>query len=356
MSDAQKWLLLAITVTTGWLVYLLAPVLTPFLVAALLAYLGDPVVDRLEERGFSRTVGVTAVFLVLLLAFFLLVLLLIPLLDNQIRALIQQLPTWIQWGKERLLPFLQNTLGLEVGLPALDALREALRAHWQQAGGLAAGIVASVSTSGLALAGWMANLALIPVLAFYFLRDWDRLMEGIRGLLPRAYEPNITTMVGEADEVLAGFLRGQLLVMLTLGTFYAIGLWLAGLKLGLLIGMLAGLVTFVPYLGPIMGIITASVAMLMQTGVVWDLIPVALVFGTGQLLEGFVLTPLLVGDRVGLHPVAVIFAVMAGGTLFGFIGVLLGLPVAAVLAVFVRHAHQRYLASDLYQQTGTADD
>jgi len=193
-----------------------------------------------------------------------------------------------------------------------------------------------------------ANLLLIPVVTFYLLRDWDKLIARIDELLPRKSQPVIEKLAKQSDDVLAAFLRGQFLVMLVLGVVYACGLWFINLELALLIGMLAGLVSFVPYLGFIVGILVASIAVLLQTQDLMMLIPVLIVFGIGQALEGMVLTPLLVGDKIGLHPVAVIFAVLAGGQLFGFVGVLLALPVAAVLAVLLRHLHGEYKSSAIF--------
>ena len=350
MTDAQKWLALALVAGGGWLLYLLAPVLTPFMVAALLAYLGDPLVDRIEAHRVPRSAAVAIVFVGLVVALLLLILLLIPALDSQVRALVAQLPRYIDWLGQHLLPAVAQWLGVEPDWSVLESLKSSIREHWRQAGGIAAGVAGYVSRSGLALVGWAANLVLIPVVTFYLLRDWDRLVEGVRELLPRAREATIVELTRESDEVLAGFLRGQFLVMLSLGAVYAFGLWLAGLDLAFLVGLIAGLVSFVPYLGFILGVLLAGIAMLVQTGSVFDLIPVVGVFAVGQVLESVLFTPLLVGDRIGLHPVAVIFAVLAGGKLFGFLGVLLALPAAAVIGVFVRHAHQRYLESDLYRQ------
>jgi predicted PurR-regulated permease PerM len=350
VTDAQKWLALALVVGGGWLLYLLAPILTPFMIAALLAYLGDPLADRIEARGVPRSLSVAIVFVGLVVGLLLLVVLLIPALDHQVRALVRNFPSYVDWLEQTLVPLVVQWLGVEADWSALESLKDSVREHWRQAGGIAAGIASYVSRSGLALVGWAANVVLIPVVTFYLLRDWDRLMEGIRELLPRDKEATIVELARESDEVLAGFLRGQFLVMLSLGAVYALGLWLAGLDLAFLVGLVAGLVSFVPYLGFILGVLLAGVAMLVQTGSVLDLVPVVGVFAVGQVLESVLFTPLLVGDRIGLHPVAVIFAVLAGGKLFGFLGVLLGLPAAAVIAVFVRHAHQRYLESDLYRQ------
>ncbi len=349
MTDMQKWLVLAGLLTSGWLIYLLAPVLTPFLVAALLAYLGDPLADRLEARKLSRTAAVLVVFLLLFLVLTLAVMLGVPLLEQQVVRFIARVPGDIAWMQQHVLPWIEQRLNLEPGLLGLDSLQQSIATHWKEAGGAAAQLLSSLGSSGMTLMRWVTNLLLIPVLTFYLLRDWDVLVARIHELLPRPIEPICARLARESDEVLSAFLRGQLSVMLALGMIYSLGLALAGLDFALLIGMLAGLLSFVPYLGFSVGLLSASFAVLMQTHALIHLVPVLIVFGIGQLIEGAVLTPWLVGDRIGLHPVAVIFAVLAGGQLFGFVGVLLALPTAAVLAVAVRLAHQRYRASHLYE-------
>ncbi len=351
-ADARPWLILALLVAGGWLVYLLAPVLTPFLTAALLAYLGDPLVDRLEGWRLPRTAAVLLVFLILVLAGILALLVLVPALETQVRYLVQRVPDYLQWLRETAVPWLAARLGLTpADLGPGDLLGRA-GAGLGEAGSLAAAVLASLSASGARLLGWLANLLLVPVVTFYLLRDWDVLVARIHSLVPRRVAPTVARLARESDQVLGAFLRGQFLVMLALAAVYALGLVLAGLRLGLLIGVVAGLVSFVPYLGLILGLALAGVAALVQTHELAMLGWVALVFGIGQVLESAVLTPLLVGDRIGLHPVAVIFAVLAGGQLFGLPGVLLALPVAAVVAVLVRHAHQRYLASGMYGRDG----
>jgi predicted PurR-regulated permease PerM len=220
--------------------------------------------------------------------------------------------------------------------------------HWQQTGSLVKGLFSSVGQSGLAVAAWVANLVLIPVVMFYLLRDWDVMMDKIGFLLPRNVEKKVTLWAQECDEVLGAFIKGQLLVMLALGVIYSLGLWSVGLDLALLVGMLAGLASIVPYMGFIVGIVAAGVAAMLQFNDLTMLAWVGVVFAIGQALEGMVLTPLLVGDRIGLHPVAVIFAIMAGGQLFGFVGILIALPVAAVIMVLLRHLHQGYKSSKLY--------
>jgi len=353
LSDSQKWLLLAGLFLLSVLLYLLAPVLTPFFVAALLAYLGDPLVDRLELRKLSRTLSVAIVFVGLFLVLILVLLLLLPMLEHQITYLFKSVPGYIEILQTKWLPGLAEKLGIEPSALNFDSLKNILQKNFEKTGGLAVTIFSSITQSGMALMAGLANLVLIPVVTFYLLRDWDILIDRINELLPRKYQPTIARLATESDAVLASFMRGQILVMLVLGIVYATGLWFVGLELALLIGIMAGLVSFVPYLGFILGIIAASIAMLLQTHEVVQLWPVFIVFGIGQMLEGMLLTPMLVGDRIGLHPVAVIFAVLAGGQLFGFVGILLALPVAAVLAVMIRHAHEQYKASAIFDD-GTA--
>lgn len=348
MTDSQKWLVLAATLITGALLYLLAPILTPFLVSAVLAYLGDPIVDRLEARRVSRSWGVVIVFTILAVLCALILLLLIPMLADQVDAFIRKWPTYVHWIQDTIAPRVARTLGIDPAALKIDQLTQALTEHWQQAGGVAATVLASVSKSGLALFGWLANLVLIPVVTFYLLRDWDVLVARIRELLPRGVEPHAARLASEVDEVLGAFLRGQLSVMAALAMMYTTGLFIIGLDLALLIGLLAGLVSFVPYLGFLVGVTAAGVAAYLQFQDWIPLVWVLAVFGAGQLLEGTVLTPKLVGGRIGLHPVAVIFAVMAGAQLFGFVGVLIALPVASVLVVMLRDVRRHYVSSTLY--------
>jgi len=348
MSDSKRLLGLAVIAGGGYLIYLLSPVLTPFVVGAVLAYIGDPLADRLEGRGLSRAVSVVTVFLLLFFALLLMLLVLLPMLERQVALLISKLPAYLEWLQRTAIPWLGARLGLDMDALDLGAITGSARDFWQQTGGAVRGALNLLSRSGGTLVVWLTNLLLIPVVTFYLLRDWDRLVERIQHILPRHWAPTAAGLAREADEVLGAFLRGQLLVMLVLGLVYATGLWLVGLNLALLIGMIAGLVSFVPYLGFIVGILAATVAGWLQFQDFLPLLWIALVFGVGQLLEGMWLTPKLVGDRIGLHPVAVIFAIMAGGQLFGFVGVLLALPVASVVMVLLRHAHERYLDSELY--------
>lgn len=355
MTDSQRiWVVIAVALF-ALLVYLLQPILTPFLVAALLAYLGDPPTDRLEALGLSRTLSVCVVFLSLTLVAVLVVLLTLPAVGQQLDILIQRIPQWLHTAQESLIPWVQQHLGLPEGaMPVID-IKALVSSHWSQAGSVLSTVAKPLAGSGMALAALMANLVLIPVVTFYLLRDWDVLMAHIRDFLPRSIEPRVVAVAKECDEILGAFIKGQLLVMIALGVVYAIGLWVVGLELALILGLLAGLASIVPYMGFIVGIVAASVAAWFQFHEFSALIWVAVVFGIGQALEGMVLTPLLVGDRIGLHPVAVIFAIMAGGQLAGFTGILLALPAAAVLMVFVRHAHHSYKRSVFYHNAPEAE-
>ncbi len=348
MSDTRKWQMMAIGLVLAGLVYLLAPVLTPFAVAALLAYLGDPLVDRLQGRYVSRTLAVVIVFCIMTLSLVAAVLLLVPMIESQIGRFVERLPVYVAWSQEVVLPWIEARSGFALADFDPSRIVELVKSYWQEAGGFAAALVGGLSRSGLAVLLWLTNLLLIPVVTFYLLRDWDELVLRVRNLLPRSIEPVVSRLARQSDTVLSAFLRGQLLVMLSLGAIYSIGLSLVGIELALLIGMLAGIVSFIPYLGAIVGVGVGVIAALVQFGDWWHVALVLAVFGAGQAIESFLLTPWLVGDRIGLHPVAVIFSIMAGGHLFGFLGVLLALPVAAVVMVLLRYAHERYTRSELY--------
>jgi predicted PurR-regulated permease PerM len=342
-----QWALVALA--AGWLVWLLGPILTPFVVAALLGWLGDPLVDRLERAGRSRNTAVILVFALMALLLVLALLILVPLMERQIVTLVESLPTYRDWFVGTAVPWVERRTHLQLAT-WLDPeyLIEQLRVHWERAGGIATTALGYLSRSGFALFAWMANVVLIPVLTFFFLRDWDVFVERAASLVPRDHLGIVSQLANESSEMLGGFLRGQFTVMLILGAMYGLGLWAIGLDLGLLIGLVAGLLTFVPYLGPTSGLVFGVIAALVQYGDWKHVAAVLAVFGVGQVIESYWLTPKLVGNRIGLHPVAVIFAVLAGGQLFGFLGMLLALPVAAVANVLLRYAHVRYTHSRLY--------
>ena len=344
-----RWLAVAAVVV--WLLLLLGPILTPFVLGALLGWLGDPLADRMQRRGLSRNLAVAIVYGAMVLVIVVALLILVPLLERQIVTLINAAPEYRDWILQTALPWVEGKTGLDlIGWLDSERVTEWVKTHWAQAGGFAAAVFGYVSRSGVAMLAWVANIVLVPILTFYFLRDWDLLVARVGSLIPRDHLGTVSRLARESNDVLGAFLRGQFLVMLALGAIYAIGLQLVGLKLGILIGVIAGLISFIPYLGATTGVVLAVVAALVQAQG-FDLqllLMVGSVFVVGQLLESYVLTPRIVGDKIGLHPMAVIFAIMAGGQLFGFVGMLLALPVAAVANVMLRFASERYRQSDLY--------
>jgi predicted PurR-regulated permease PerM len=349
-DTSRRWQMLALIGIIVFLIWLLAPVLMPFALAAMLAYLGDPLADRLQRLGMGRTLAVSIVFTVITIIFIGVLLLLVPLIQRQVTNLIDNLPHYVEWLRSVALPWVQQRLHLEADSFDSDKVLTAIKEHIGSIGSIAASTLAKVTQSGMGVITWMTNAVLIPVVAFYLLRDWDTMIAHIQRLIPRSVEPTVVRLSRESDQVLGAFVRGQLLVMLALGVFYGLGLTLVGISIGPLIGMVAGLLSFVPYLGFMIGFVAALVAALVQYGDWNHVILVGVVFTIGQLLEGYVLVPRLVGGKIGLHPVAVIFAVLAGGHLFGFLGVLLALPAASVVVVLLRYVFARYRESNLYME------
>ncbi|MEE4246689.1 MAG: AI-2E family transporter [Kangiellaceae bacterium] len=348
MSDLMRWWWLGITLIVASLLYFLSPILTPFFVAATFAYLGDPITDWLESKKLNRTMAVVVVFILFSLVGFLFILMMVPMLKQQVEIVVEKTPVALGFINESLLPWINQLLGNDETSFDFSQVQGQFTQQLKDNSGFLAEVIKSITSSGLAVLVWLGNLVLIPVVTFYLLRDWDFLVAKLFNLFPRKSVPVIKQLTHECDEVLGAFVRGQLIVMIALGMIYAIGLYIVGLDLALLVGMVAGLASVVPYLGFIIGIIFAAVAGLIQFGDPQILIGISIVFAIGQALEGMVLTPTLVGDKIGLHPVAVIFAVLAGGQLFGFVGVLIALPVAAVIMVLLRHIHDRYVNSILY--------
>lgn len=346
---APRWQMLALVLLVGFAIYLLAPVLTPFAIAGMFAYLFDPVVERLQRARLGRSAAVAIVFLALTLLLILTLLLLIPYLQRQITAFIRHLPDWFAWFQSTAVPWFRTQFGLDIDVPDMQQLIGVLQDHWKEAGGVAATVIARVSRSGFALISWTVHLIVVPVAFFYLLRDWHVMIERIRELLPRSLEPIVSRLARESDETLSAFVRGQLSVMLVLGVIYALALSAIGLDIGPLIGLVAGLISFVPYLGAILGVLAGVIAALVEYHDWLHVLLVLVVFVVGHLIEGYILVPRMVGEKIGLHPLAVIFAILAGGELFGFLGVLLALPIASVIMVVLRYAHERYRDSALYR-------
>lgn len=334
------------------LAYLLMPTLKPFLIAALLAYLSNPLVQRLQRWHLPRTLAVTLVFALTFALIALMVGFIVPLVEAQILELLTNLPKAVAFIQTVAVPKLGQIAGHYDLTPSLqiDPLTSVLSQHWQQTGRYIWSVWQHVSHSSLALFAWVVDLLLIPVVTFYLMRDWPRLMAQVADLLPRKAAPKIIQIGQECEAVLGAFFRGQLMVMMALAVVYSLGLSLTGLSLSLLIGLSAGILSIVPYLGFSIGLISALLAALVQFPDHLHLLYVLIVFVIGNALEGMVLTPWLVGDKIGLHPVAVIFALLAGGQLFGFIGILLALPVASVLMVWLRHLHHYYVQGSWYQR------
>jgi predicted PurR-regulated permease PerM len=333
----------------------LGPVLAPFVVAAVLAYALTPVVDWLDHVGRGRVPRVLAVAVVELLfvvALLALVLLVVPILAKEVPLIRDQLPLLMERAVAVVQPLLTQW-GFQVALD-LESVKGFVKAYldtnFQDALG---SVLSSLKIGGSVAFSLIGNMVLIPVVLFYLLMEWEGLVAQLRGLVPPSLRPAYDSFVRDADAVLGQYLRGQLLVMMLLAGYYSVGLKLFGLDLALPIGVFTGLAVFVPYLGFGLGLLLAAFAGLLQfaagSGFSQTLLMLVVVFGIGQVLESFVLTPKLVGERIGLHPLAVIFALMAFGQLFGFLGVLVALPVSAVLLVAIRRVRASYLSSHLYQ-------
>ncbi|GAB1233197.1 AI-2E family transporter [Ferrigenium sp. UT4] len=344
---AVQWLTVAVVIAA--LLYLLGPILTPFVAAAVLAYICNPLAQRLRGWKLSRTLATLLVMGGLLLLVVLLLLIILPLLEKQFGLFVQRVPDWIESVRVHWLPYLQQWLGAGVEWDSQTAKRLLLDS-WQGANGVAGRLLPWLGSGSGAIVGVLANLLLIPLAMFYFLRDWETMLARLDEMIPRRWQGKVRAIAGDVDRVLAEFLRGQISVMLLMSAFYVVALWLVGLEFALPIGLVAGMLVFVPYLGMILGLLLATLAAAMQFTTFGSLLLVWMMFGLGQFLEGFVVTPRLVGDRIGLHPLAVIFALLAFGQLFGFFGLLLALPLAAIALVALRHLRQSYLASAMYKQ------
>lgn len=329
------------------LLHQLGPVLTPFLVGAILAYLGTPMVDAMERRGLPRALGTTIAVFAFGVAIAGLFLVLIPLVQAEVSLASKRLPELLSAAGGRLLPWVERTFGITLALD-LATLRSVLADNLESVRDVGLRVLSGVKSGGLLLLGVLINLVLVPVVMWYLLRDWNVIVRRIDDLLPRPFEHKIREIARDVDAVLSEFLRGQLSVMLVLAAYYAIALWAVGLNHAFAIGILTGLLVFIPYVGYGLGLVLGLVAALLQwTG--WPFFLAVLgVYLVGQLLENYVLIPWLVGDRIGLHPLAVIFALLAFGQLFGFAGVLLALPVSAALLVGLRQLKAAYMASPLY--------
>ena len=350
---AQKrvatWCLIAMLAVLA--LWLLGPVLTPFVVAAVLAYALTPLVNRLDDLGGGRMPRVVAVVIVeflFLLVLFGLFLLIVPIMAKELPMLREQVPLLASRLNTGLAPWLAQ-FGIHVALD-VDSIKafvlKYLNANFED---LFGSLMSSLKLGGSVALAIIGNAVLIPVALFYLLMDWDKFVARILELVPPHLRSGYDSFTDEADSVLGQYLRGQLLVMLAMAVFYAIGLSLFGLELAVPIGVFAGLAMFIPYVGFGIGLLLTVLAGLLQFASLKALVMVAVVYGAGQLLESLYLTPRLVGERIGLHPLAVIFALLAFGQTLGFLGVLIALPASAVLLVGIRRLKASYLASRLYR-------
>lgn len=335
----------------AFLLYLLSDVLMPFVTGMAVAYFIDPVADWLEEKGASRlwaTALITAAFFVVVAT---ILVLLFPLLQAQVLGLVARAPDFVEALRERVGPLLER-LQASLTDEAIDRLRDIVDSFAGDTGLWIKGLAKGLWSGGLALFSMVSLAVITPLVSFYLLRDWDRIVERVDAHLPRDMAPTIRVQVAEIDRTIAGFARGQATVCLILAAFYGIGLTLVGLEFGLLVGFGAGLISFIPYFGMLVGLVVSMGIALAQFSDWTPILLVLAVFAVGQVAESYFLTPKLVGDRIGLHPVWIIFALLAGGSLFGFTGILLAVPVAAVIGVLVRFGLARYRDSALYLGEG----
>lgn len=331
------------------LLVLLRDVLLPFIAALALAYLLDPLADRLERAGLGRLTATIIILIVFILIFVLALVLLAPLLAQQLSGLVARLPgdaAKLQaLVMERGAPLIERFGGTKLAEDAQSSLGNLVGAATSWFGS----VLQSLWSGGTAIIGVFSLLVLTPVITFYLLVDWDRMCATVDGWLPLEHRDTIRGLLREMDTSIAGFLRGQALVCLLLGLFYAIGLSLLGVNFGALIGIISGFLSFIPFVGSLTGLVLSVGVAIVQfwPDWTWPLATLA-VFAAGQFLEGNIFQPKFVGDSIGVHPVWLMFALLAFGTLFGFVGLLLAVPLAAVIGVLCRFALRQYLASNIY--------
>lgn len=346
----QTWLWLGCALLVVALLYVLRPILTPFLLAGILAYILAPLVDSLCRLRLPRLLAVTLVMLASSAALTLLVLILLPMISDEIQRLMERLPQAVELWNTRLLPWLQAHLGINSRLN-LDAaqFKQLITDNWDGIRNLLNSLLPSLKIGGQAIIGFFTNLLLVPLVMFYLLLDWHQLLARLSDYIPRPWHAVSMRLAGAVDAVLAEFLRSQIALMLVLAVFYSVGLWLAGLHYALPVGIYTGLLIIIPYLGYASGLALALLTALLQFSGSEVIVGVAIVYALGQLIESVWLTPWLVGNRIGLTPLAVIFALLAFGQLFGFFGILLALPASAALLIGLRELKQLYFASHFYR-------
>ena len=358
-NQRQSLLWLLLGAATLWLIVELRTILTPFVIGAILAYVIEPAVrwlaaklDRRETSSWARPVAVMTMVFLLGVSGVALILILVPLFQHEVTELTTHLPQVLVKANELLAPKLKSWFDINIQFD-VATIKAWLTEQLQSADGVGSKIASSLKLGGVALAGFLGNLLMIPVVLIYLSMDWPRLVKTVDVVIPRRFHRLVTSATREIDDVLSQFLRGQITVMLCLAVYYSTALWLAGLDFALPIGMMTGLLVFIPYVGFGLGVLLAVLVGILQVvGGTLGLPGVAGIvaaFVIGQVIEGFVLTPKLVGERVGLHPLAIIFALLAFGQLFGFFGVLVAVPASAILLIVLRRVSVAYFASDFYK-------
>ncbi|MDB2414594.1 AI-2E family transporter [Rickettsiales bacterium] len=349
MAIRQQLLVWGIIIgVLGTFIYLVSDILLPFIVAMIAAYFLDPAADKIESWGLSRTLSTAIIIIVFFVIMAIIGIALVPILYDQLLSFIQNFPKYMQVINEKIIPsFTEFAQGIDP--KAVEKIKDVEN-------GIAANLLQIISE--FALSAWNSGVAVInllslvfitPVVTFYVLRDWDRMIKKLDKMLPKAYAPVIEKQMKKIDDTLAGYIRGQINVCIILGIFYSVGLGIIGLNFALLIGMIAGILSFIPYAGVAFGVLASLIVAYLQFGDITQLFFVGILFVIAQTLEGAFLSPKLVGDKVGLHPVWLIFGLFCGGALFGFVGVLVAVPVTAIIGVLVKFTIEQYLASSLYK-------
>jgi predicted PurR-regulated permease PerM len=346
-SQRRNLLWLVVAAVALLLLWLLGPVLTPFVVAAVLAYALHPAVEALAARRMPRLLAVVLVEVLTIVALLALVLLIIPVIAKELPLLKEQIPLLAERANQALVPWLAQ-FGIHVSLDAASIKAFLLKTLDANLEDWMATVLSSARIGGSMLLALVGNAILMPVVLFYLLLDWPHLVERVQSLIPPRLRTSALGFLDECDVILGQYLRGQLLVMAVLALYFTVALAIAGFDLALPLGVFTGLAFFIPYLGFGLGLALALLAGALQFGSWYGVVAVALIYGVGQVGESLFLTPRLVGERIGLNPLAVIFALLAFGHLFGFLGVLIALPVSAVLVVALQRARRAYLSSRLY--------
>ena len=344
--QASLWIAAGLAVLV--LLYALSPILTPFLLAGILAYICNPVADHIAHWGLPRILAVILVMLTLAGLAAGLILIILPLLYEEAAVLAARAPEALTLANEKLAPWLRERFGLRLRFDSAS-LQKLAAGNWDTEQAILEQVYNSLKIGGVALFGLAVNLLLAPVVMFYLLLDWHGMLARMGNIIPRPWHAKLFSVANDIDAVLSQYLRGQILVMALLAGYYCVALWLAGIPSALSIGVVTGLLIFIPYLGYATGLILALLVATLQFAGWEPIIAVLIVYGIGQGLESFLLTPFLVGERIGLHPLAVIFALMAFGQLFGFFGILAALPASAALLVGLREVRALYLTSRFYR-------